>query len=401
MTIVLILLVVAHIYFCWKSLAYGCAFMIATRMIFPPLIRIGPVSMNTAFIIILLFFCILKGANVSRKNFFPILTLSLPLAISGLFAPLNYSVQAKELLQYSITELLPFSLVCMSIRNQKDLKIIIHSLLVSFTIIGGYGIITYLIKINPWVITWGNFSGYEGELYVGDGSDAIRGALSSVATGNQQGGAIPWGQICLIVLMFVSFYPMIENKKARIIVIVLAICNCLLTTKRSVILPVLVLLAILVYYKTQVKAKYIASSIAFLLLLTLAFTYNKTLHGIYEANIKTAIFFWDDNLSDKYSIGGSSKTMRFDQIAFTNKLIEQNILIGNGFGFTKVFGEKHGNITDARAFESVYLWSIANSGYIGLILWCLFFYRSYQINRNISNNREFFLCMDAIGYPYC
>lgn len=385
MVIILIFLIITHIYLCWKSLAYGCAFMIATRMIFPPLVRIGPVSMNTAFILILLFFCILKQNNVSPKAFFPILKLSLPLAILGLFAPLDYIVQFKNLLQYSITELLPFSLICLSIQNQKDLTIIVKSFFISFIIIGGYGIVTYFIRTNPWVIIWSQFSGYAGELYIGDGHDVIRGALSSRVTGNQPDGPIPWGQICLIVLMFASLYPNIK-KRTRIILIILTACNCLLTAKRSIILPMIVLLATLMYYNIRIKTKYIFASISFLIILCCVFSFNKTLHKIYESNIKTSIFFWDDKLAEKNSIRGSSKNMRFEQAIYTNNLIEKNILTGNGFGFTTEFLKKYGTYTNAFAFESIYLWAIANSGYIGLILWCIFFYNCYKRNKNVNSN---------------
>lgn len=385
MIIVLVLLVLAHIYFCWKSLAYGCAFMIAVHMIFPPLVRIGPVSMNTAFIFILFMFCLWqRGKELRKKDFFPIYTLSIPLAILGLFASLSYFFQFKELLQFTITELLPFSLIGISIRNQNDLSLVVKSILIAFFIIGVYGIVTYFIMSNPWVIMWSEYSGYENELFVGDGSEAVRGALSSMTTGNMPGGALPWGQVCLTILIIVSCYPRIENKKIRIILIVLATCNCLLTTKRSIILPMLVPLAILLYYDVRIKQKHIFSGIGLLVVLCFVFTYNQTLHKIYESNIKTAIFFWDDKLAEKNSFGGSSKDMRLEQIVYTNNLISQNIFAGRGFGFTKVFLEKHANTTNARAFESIYLWAIANSGYIGLVFWLMFFYRCYEVNKNID-----------------
>lgn len=381
MTVLLIFLVIAHIYLCKKSLAYGCAFMVAIRLIFPPVVRIGFVSMNTVFILILLVFCILRNKINRKQVFFPLLTLSLPLAVLGLFAPLNYFYQCKALFQFSITELLPFTLVCLSIRNGKDLEIIVRSLIITFVIIGGYGIITYFLKFNPWVAIWIEYSGYVGESYIGNGTEMIRGALISRATGNQPDGAIPWGQICLIALMFVSCYPNIKNKRIKCGLILLASINCLFTTKRSIILPMLFLLIALYLFNIRFKMKHILSGVCLILILVFTFTYNKTLRDIYEKNIVTSIIFWDDKLASINSVEGSSKNMRISQAAYTHRLIESNLLTGNGYGYTTYFLNKHGSTTPAFTFESLYLSSIANSGYIGLIIWCVFFYNCFRYSR--------------------
>ena len=69
----------------------------------------------------------------------------------------------------------------------------------------------------------------------------LRGVLSSSASGNQSEGAIPWGQISLVMLTFGLFYQKIDNKILKNSFIILAVLNCFLSTKRSVIVPMLFL----------------------------------------------------------------------------------------------------------------------------------------------------------------
>lgn len=91
-------------------------------------------------------------------------------------------------------------------------------------------------------LAFANAFDYSGELYVGNGTEILRGVLSSSASGNQSEGAIPWGQISLIMLTFGLFYQKIDNKILKNSFIILAVLNCFLSTKRSVIVPMLLLL---------------------------------------------------------------------------------------------------------------------------------------------------------------
>ena len=56
--------------------------------------------------------------------------------------------------------------------------------------------------------------------------------------------------------------------------------------------------------------------------------------------------------------------MRTTQAKYVNKLIENNEIFGLGYGYTAKHIERYGGNTDALFFESLYLWAIANSGYL-------------------------------------
>lgn len=44
---------IVHIALCLKSIAYGCACMIAVKLLIPVIARVGPVSLNTFILIVL------------------------------------------------------------------------------------------------------------------------------------------------------------------------------------------------------------------------------------------------------------------------------------------------------------------------------------------------------------
>lgn len=114
---------------------------------------------------------------------------------------------------------------------------------------------------------------------------------------------------------------------------------------------------------------------------------NKTLRNIYYLNIETSLFFWDDNLASKREISGSNKDMRWKQIVYVNSLIDKHLLTGLGYDYPIIHSEKYGTSSDALFFESLYLYVIASSGYIGLFVWILFFIRCIGATKDIFEGK--------------
>lgn len=118
----------------------------------------------------------------------------------------------------------------------------------------------------------------------------------------------------------------------------------------------------------------------------LSLSFSETAKDFYESNIKTSIFFWDDKLAEQQDLSGSSKDMRLRQVIYTNKLIEDHFFTGMGYGYPEIHSQKYGNRSDALFFESLYLYAIASSGYIGLFVWLLFFYMNTKITKYSFTN---------------
>ncbi len=375
------LVLLVFLYFCQKSLAQAYAVFLAVKLVLPTPTRLGPISIFALMLLCLLFFAFLnrKQCDLSRKNMkmamFPMVALFLPLAIIGLFGSVDYAFQYEKLIRFTLTEIVPFCLFMVFVTSEEKLRLCIKTFVVSFIVIGVYGVITYVIKQNPFVLSFALAFDYAQEMFIGDGSGSTRGAFTSSTTGNQSEGPIPWGQICLVLASLGFFFKGFKGMRWRNAYILLAVVNCFMSTKRSAIVP---LLGVLAYYLFKVgffTKKNIMYFLGALGISAIVICSSPTLQNYYHANIEPSIFFWDDNLAAKNEIKGSNKEMRTSQAIYVNNLISGNELFGLGYGYTSKHNERYGGNTDALFFESLYLSAIANSGYVGLLVWLIFFYR--------------------------
>lgn len=101
--ILVILIILIHFCLCFKSLAYGCAFYIAVKMIIPTPTRVAGLSLYTFMLVILIFFAMVKHIRwrKSKKNVksatFPFVYLIFPIAILGVFGVVDYSFNIEVL----------------------------------------------------------------------------------------------------------------------------------------------------------------------------------------------------------------------------------------------------------------------------------------------------------------
>lgn len=380
-TILSIVIIITHIFLCFRNLVYGYAFMLSIHQIFPTVFRFGRISMNTALILILFSFIIInflkKRITINTKYLYTIKSFALPLLIITIFAPLDFKWEFNAWLQFLITEILPSIILLIIIRNVKDFKIVLSTLLCSYIISGVYGILTYIWHMNPIFDLFNLY--YGGNIsFTGNGEEQIRGALTGAASGNTS-GPLPWGQCSLVILILACFLPKnYKNGWLSNIVIILALLNCFLCGKRSIILPMIIIISYYIITRYILNKREIKKTI---------FIFSITILGIltfipktgYIKNIETAIFFWDDKLAEKNNIGGSNSTMRLKQFNYVNRMIASQPLCGLGYDYTGYYFTKHGKHPIMLGFESIYFQIIAESGIIGLLIWGLFFYRNYRI----------------------
>ena len=378
--ILVILIILIHFCLCFKSLAYGCAFYIAVKMIIPTPTRVAGLSLYTFMLVILIFFAMVrhmvwrKDKKNAKAATFPFVYLIFPIAILGLFGVVDYSFQYRSLIQFALTEVSPFFLLMIAIKNEDELRLCVKTLSISYLIIGVWGIVTYITHINLYVLLFANAFDYSGELYVGNGEEMLRGVLSSSASGNQSEGAIPWGQISLVMLTFGLFYQKIDNKILKNSFIILAVLNCFLSTKRSVIVPMLLLLGYMFVNKGIFTRKNLIRGIGFVIIGIVLYINVPVVRDVYHSNIETALFFWDDDLAAEHDFKGSNKSMRMSQAIYVNNLISDHFFAGLGYGYPIVHNMKYHVATDALYFESLYLDTISSSGYIGFLVWIFFFF---------------------------
>ena len=377
-----------------KRLSYGCALMVALRFILPPIIRIGPISFNTAIIAVLSVLCMYKlGRNSSlhyrvmqKKWMFPFTYLVVPLALFCLCAPLDVAFQYKALIQFVLTEIMPFYIVACAIQEKEAYDLILKTFLMSFAIVGIWGIITYIIRSNPLYTFFITMPGNENVAnFTGEGFDRIRGGLSSSASGNLS-GPLPWGQFSLLVFLMIFLYTNIRNKFWGLFLLFLACANTFLSTKRSVILPMIIALAY-IFYKNGLKSKKKMLSALFCLVVGLGILSQTKIVDSYVQNIKSAVLFWNDDYASKASISGSSKEGRMLQLTTAFGMIENNLLFGLGYNYPAYYESRKGMHPIMIGYESL-LFSVVSSGIMGLFCWFLFFWKGFQFTKGGVISKE-------------
>lgn len=363
------------------SINYGAAFFLLIHQLLPPLVRIGPMSLNTLMIVVL-FTIVLIEKHIKKKkeiswSIFPVICVTLPISVLCLFSDMPLGYQLGGVIKLTITELLPYTIILASIQSEEDLNRLVKALFVGYIIIGVYGLITFFIQFNPLVFLFANYFGFEGDIWMGDEGE-IRAGLSGCSTGNMV-SPLSWGQFSLVILLLSLVYPSHKKiNKLQLFVIVLSLANCFLSTKRSVFTPAIFAVGCIVLCKGILTPQRILRIFFVISLVLGASFFIPSFQKIVKGNILSSIIFWDDDYAEKSNIGGSSKEMRFEQISYLHQNLLNNVLTGEGYGFAEQYGERYGNRTPVRGFESIYLQIVANSGYLGLFAWTMFFLVSYR-----------------------
>lgn len=390
MSVFVVIVIIAHILLCLYSITYGAVFFIFLHQLLPPLARVGSISLNTVLIIVLFVTCFLNSIKTKRKlSLFPIIYLTIPLGIVCCFSEIPVMSQWKDLMQITIADLLPYTIIYASIRNNKELSMIINALLFGFIIIGLYGIITYFIHFNPLVLLFAYSFGFEGNMIQEDSIDMMRGALTGVATGNMP-VALTWGQYVLVILLFILFKcKTIGSNYLTNIIIIICVLNCILTTKRSTITPALIALIYVAFTTVSVKKVIVRWGGLFVLVVFFCYWTVPSFKDIIKKNIFPAMVIWDDKMAENSETGGSNKEMRVEQWLYLNRVLLKNPITGEGLGYVKLYGDENTIHTPVKGFESIFLQVVAESGYLGLMIWLLFFGRCYNATNNyFSKHRD-------------
>lgn len=380
-----------------KDKTYALCFYLICRFIFPPIVRMGPLSMNSVMSVFMVGYILLyywKLKEFEKSLFFPLTKFAIPLAIVSLFGVIPLSFAYKSLLQFILTEIVPGLFLVTFIKNIRDAKSVFVSIGISYIIIGLWGIVTYLIKMNPlysfFVLNYAG--GFEVFDWTGDGEGSTRGGLVGTATGNLN-GPLPWGQESMLIALFFLFLGKnkIVSSKFSFLIVVLAIANAFLSGKRSCLLP----LIIAVFYLLWIKRfffdfKKIIVSLSVLVIL-LVVIFKVPAFEQFGKNIETTVFFWDDKVAAKNDVGGSNKEMRFEQFIYVHKMVSDNLLGGLGFGYPTYYSTNYGIHPYMLGFESIYFLAMASSGLIGVLIWTFFFVKMFKISCRVKSNLHFTL----------
>ena len=106
--------------------------------------------------------------------------------------------------------------------------------------------------------------------------------------------------------------------------------------------------------------------------------------------IKSAVFFWDETISNKAEINGSNVGMRIEQLNTTlSDVAKENLIAGYGLGYREYATIKNVRNEDMLGFESIVFSKMYEQGLIGLICFFLYLFQFYSLGiKTISKNKR-------------
>lgn len=401
LSVLVLLLFIAFLCLCFKKTIWGVAMFTAIIICIPITARVFGIGLQS-LCTLLLFLWVIKDVLFNHRLYnkkynFPILGFIIPLMVIGLFGVIDYQFQMKQML-YLLPSLIVFITYLYSVKTENDIDLISKTFIYSFFIIGIYGIITYIIKMNPYALAFATTFGVEDADYLEmlkSTTDNVRGGLVGRATGSAISSLI-WGQVCLVALPIIMFlHPKDMNQRFIYANIFISSLNIFLSGHRSCILPMF-LLIVYYFYRQTSRRQFIQNAVKILVALPIIYVVLSMIPETkgYVQNIETTIFFWDDTLADKHNIGGSSNEMRLNQLIGAFDMVKDHFLCGLGYGYPTYYAEKYGQHPIMLGFESIFFREFVSSGFLGFLVWLLFFKKCYT---STIYNKQYFISLMIHG----
>lgn len=253
--------------------------------------------------------------------------------------------------------------------DDRDYKFIDYYLFVVIIVIGTYGIINYITKLNPYIafihiLTDSTDMSSE---FLEEERGFLTGRVSSTFI-----HPLMLGQVSLIMFSY-CLYVLKNNiyKPLCIIALGLLLLMCFLCGSRSALVPIAVVIFIyIVYIGKQHLIKYgtIILVVSLCVYFFLPEKKQKVLQGFF--------FVWDDSYAQEANIQGSNLALRIDQFYRGLGVVEDSPLWGFGQGYVSQHGHDH---PEMKGYESYLFQFIVDGGILGVVAFTFFYFRLYFI----------------------
>lgn len=389
--IISIILILLLVILSLKNLTYGFCEFLVVRILIPESVRFpfGDLSLNTGMIVTLLLLTLISSCINGRKlrcnkNFINGL-LMLIISIITLLLLSDYgnlSYQIGYMIQFIITDIMPFVLAAFIIREKKDALIVINAFLTAICFICVYGIISYFLGRNPYLLFFSGNDWNVHEYWYGNFTTA-----TFVSTN-------AFGYFISLSVPFISFLVnrnVFSNKSK--VALVLLLINAILCKKRTTIV-VLLLFAVMWFISGNFKKriKYVMYSIP-LIVISLVFIFVNPSLSVLKNFIITSVFFWNDSIFNSVTTvsGGSSMSLRLAQMLYPYTEIKSNLLFGHGFGWCSWFLSKGSIHPVLFGFESLFSQAICEFGLMAFIIYPVVFRILYTFIQNRQKDKYILL----------
>jgi len=386
MEVFILLIVVLQIFLSIYRLNYGLCFLIAIRILIPDAARVIFIdtSLNTFCTIILSLVVALyfiwgfipkKNINDKMIKFIAFYYLiSLFVAIFPNEVPFSYQFSALN--QFIITQMLPVFLAVLIIQKKEDYVLLMKVFAISFLICAFYGIYSWIFSDFRYNLSFVDFFGYARVWDLNSEMGGIQGRIYGTFS-----DSFSYAQVVPIVFVFMWGISKRFKYKINTVLLVLLGINVLLTVRRAPIVTTLIFFLSLFYFEsTKLKIRYLKYIIVFLVITILAIEFIPYLVK-FKTILESSLYFWDDSVSDKNDVSGSSVSFRSFQLQRTLEIIKDDMLLGKGWGYN--YYHPH---PEMIGWESIVFLILGQWGIFGIILWTYLFWFMYKYSiKNYQN----------------
>ena len=272
----------------------------------------------------------------------------------------------KSMVYFTMTSILVGILLSNFKITDKGLKLFGRIFLLTYLVIGFYGIFNYLVGFNPYIILVNMLAGADDmtEAFQNEARGFIQGRISSTFI-----HPLELGQYTVITFSYLLFSRLKINKIVKTLILLLMIIMILLCGSRSAMIPLFFVLALYIYSNLKKKIVYILPAI---LIVFIAFS---LMGKDNKSTIQGFLFFWNEDYAANAGIKGSQNSERFAKFDNALYMVRDNILFGRGQGFIRYHGHDY---PEMAGYESLVLQTIVDGGVFGLIVYLLFYISLYR-----------------------
>lgn len=381
--LLILFLIIASI----KSRVYGFCLFLYIRILIPESVRFlnTSVSLNTVVIFVLFLMTVFLGSGVHGKfKYNKKLMLGILTYIAFTFIALllsdykDLSAQMGYLLQFIITDIMPIILCVMIVKSENDINIVCKNYLIICIIVGIYGIISYFLDYNPYLLFWSGTNEVNNiEQWYGNATAST--FVSTNAFGYFIGLSVPF----IVYIFYKGLYKNYSKTALFLLIICSFIC------KKRTIIVVLFFYATLLFLTSNFKSKrkYIMYGLPIIVLSLVTIFFVPSLESVKNVVI-SSLLFWDDSIYSSATMGngGSNWLLRTRQFVYPFIEIKNNYIFGHGFGWCSVYladGKIHPVL---YGFETIVSQLICEYGLLSLVVFPLIFRKLYTfVNKNTNN----------------
>lgn len=367
------------IFFSLANLTYGVCFFLIVRILVPEDVRLPfiDISLNTGIIaalfVMTVFKSFAKGGRIRyNRNFTSgIAAFCIYCIISLLLSDYSdFESQIGYFVQFLVTDIMPCIIAVSVLKSEKDVLLVVKSFLITCLITTSYGILSFVLRSNPYRSLWSTVSKSKGEVFW-YGNFTTSTFVSTNAFGYFIGLSFP----------FVAFLLSkgIYKKYSKLTLILLAVC-ALLAKKRTTIV-VLLCYAFLWFISGNIKKRvmYLVYSIP-VVIIAVAIIFTVPSFESIKNVILTSVLFWNDSVYNSVTLGngGSNWALRLRQLAYPFVEVKDNPMFGHGFGWCSWYLSRNVIHPVLFGFETLVAQAICEFGLLSLVSYPLLFIGLYR-----------------------